>query len=75
MKKVAWMLGGCSLVAAVIIAGFILMTRQDKAAEPGSWVLLNGESYQLVTEGIPLIFSALQESDRRKIRGGALDVI
>jgi hypothetical protein len=72
-KKVALMLAGCSFVAAAIIAGVTLIPQQEKAAVSASWVLLNGENHQPVTEGIPLIFPALQESDRRKIRGGALE--
>ncbi|MCL5993907.1 MAG: hypothetical protein M1552_07060 [Firmicutes bacterium] len=72
-KRVALMLTGCSFVAAAIIAGVTLFPQREKAAISASWVLLNGENHLLVTEGIPLIFPALQESDRRKIRGGVLE--
>lgn len=74
-KRVALMLTCCSFVAAAIIAELTLFPQREKAAASASWVLLNGENHLLVTEGIPLIFPALQESDRCKIRGGALDVI
>lgn len=72
-KKIAVMLGVCSLAAAVVLAGVILLPKQDKAADQSSWVLLSGENHLIVNEGKPLIFTALQESDRRKIRSGALD--
>lgn len=72
-KKVVLMLTGCSFVTTAIIAGVTLFPQREKGAVSASWVLLNGENHQLVTEGIPLVFPALQESDRRKIRGGALE--
>ncbi|MBS4007841.1 MAG: PD40 domain-containing protein [Clostridium sp.] len=72
-KKFAVLLGGCSLAAAVVIAGVILLPKQEKAAEASSWVLLSGENHRIVNEGEPLIFTGLQESDYRKIRSGVLE--